>query len=90
MRFGSAWTDDSISAWDRIVIVRYRSRRDMAEIFASPEFAEASAHKWAALKRNERMLVQGLHIPELYILAIVTLVFIGIFYLIAIRNRCHN
>lgn len=65
--FGSEWADIASSGWDRVVIVRYRSRRDIAEVFASPEFAEASAHKWAALARNDRMLVQGLHIPELYI-----------------------
>lgn len=68
--FGSEWADATASDWDRIVIVRYRSRRDIAEIFASSDFADASAHKWAALERNERMLVQGLHIPELYIPAI--------------------
>jgi len=65
--FGSDWADISSSGWDRIVIVRYRSRRDIAEIFATPEFSQASAHKWAALKRNDRMLVQGLHIPELHV-----------------------
>lgn len=65
--FGSDWADVASSGWDRIVIVRYRSRRDIAEIFASSEFSEASTHKWAALKRNDRMLVQGLHIPELHV-----------------------
>lgn len=64
---GSDWADIASSGWDRIVVVRYRSRRDIAEIFASSEFSEASAHKWAALKRNDRMLVQGLHIPELHV-----------------------
>ncbi len=63
--FGSDWIDPGNTHWDRIVVVRYRSRRDIAEIFASAEFAEASAHKWAALKRNDRLLVQGLHLPEL-------------------------
>jgi len=72
--FGSQWADIASSGWDRIVIVRYRSRRDIAEIFASPEFAEASAHKWAALQRNDRMLVQALHIPEFHIPAILLLV----------------
>jgi uncharacterized protein (DUF1330 family) len=75
---GSQWADIASSGWDRIVIVRYRSRRDIAEIFASPEFAEASAHKWAALKRNDRMLVQGLHIPELHIPAILLLLAGGV------------
>lgn len=65
--FGSEWADSASSGWDRIVIVRYRSRRDIAEIFANPDFADAGAHKWAALKRNDRMLVQALHIPELHV-----------------------
>lgn len=65
--FGSDWADIASSGWDRIVIVRYRSRRDIAEIFASAAFSDASQHKWAAIKRNDRMLVQGLHIPELHI-----------------------
>jgi uncharacterized protein (DUF1330 family) len=65
--FGSDRAEFASSGWDRIVVVRYRSRRDIAEIFASSEFSEASAHKWAALKRNDRMLVQGLHIPELHV-----------------------
>ena len=43
---------------------RYRSRRDIADIFASGEFVEASVHKWAAIEDNDRLLVQGRHIPE--------------------------
>jgi hypothetical protein len=35
---GSVWADIASSGWDRIVVVRYRSRRDIAEIFACPEF----------------------------------------------------
>ncbi len=50
--------------WDRLVIVRYRSRRDIVAIFASDEFALASKDKWAGLAKNQRLLVQGLHIPE--------------------------
>ncbi len=68
--FGSNQVLQGLSSWDRLVIVRYRSRRDIADIFASSEFAEASQHKWAALERNERMLVQGVHIPELFFAAI--------------------
>ena len=66
------------------MIVRYRSRRDIAEIFASDTFAEASSHKWASIAKNERLLVQGIHIPEigllllmlLMLLAVITLLFI--------------
>lgn len=63
--FGSDWVESESSRWDRIVIVRYRSRRDIADLFASDEFAEASAHKWASIAENERLLVQALHLPEL-------------------------
>ena len=31
----------------------------------------ASEHKWAALAANERMLVQGLHIPSFYFIALI-------------------
>jgi len=68
--FGSDWVHDASSNWDKLVIVRYRSRRDIAEIFASDEFAEASEHKWAALAENERLLVQGLHIPSFYFIVL--------------------
>ena len=62
--FGSLWSDSAASGWDRVVIVRYRSRRDIADLFASTEFAAASVHKWASIERHERMLVQGLHFPN--------------------------
>lgn len=62
--FGSNWIDSGTS-WQSLVIVRYRSRRDIIDIFASDAFAQASIHKWAALKQNQRFIVQSLHIPEL-------------------------
>jgi len=62
--YGSNWADEANSKWDRIVIVRYRSRRDLADLFATEAFAEASLHKWASLRKHERMLVQALHIPD--------------------------
>lgn len=65
--FGSDWVFDDGSDWDRLVIVRYRSRRDIVDIFASGEFEAAPVHKWAGLRENERLLVQGLHIPAAYL-----------------------
>lgn len=62
--FGSFWSDENASSWDRLVIVRYRSRRDLADLFATSAFATASEHKWAAIKENERLLVQGVHLPD--------------------------
>lgn len=73
--FGSNWSDAQASSWDRVVIVRYRSRRDIASLFASDEFAVASEHKWAAIKQNERMLVQGVHLPGGLIVAILLAMF---------------
>lgn len=69
--FASDWVHDESSNWEKLVIVRYSSRRDIAELFASNEFADVSEHKWAALAANERMLVQGLHIPSFYIIALI-------------------
>lgn len=65
--FGSNWVFDDGTDWDRLVIVRYRSRRDIVDIFASEDFEAASIHKWAGLRENGRMLVQGLHIPAAYL-----------------------
>ena len=86
--FASNWMEENENGWDRITIVRYRSRRDIAEIFASTEFAEASAHKWASIEKNERILVQAVHLPEFRVLAIVALLLIGLFLCISLfRNR---
>ncbi len=76
--FGSDWADSHLNPWHRLVIVRYRSRADIADIFASTEFAQASIHKWAGLERNQRLLVQGLHIPELTPFLIVLLMLMGL------------
>ena len=78
--FASNWVHDDSSNWDKLVIVRYKSRRDIAQLFASNEFADVNEHKWAALADNERMLVQGLHIPSFYIIALITILLIFVFY----------
>ncbi len=76
--FASNWVHDESSSWEKLVIVRYKSRRDIAELFASAEFADISEHKWAALAANERMLVQGLHIPSFYIIALLVILIVGL------------
>lgn len=80
--FASDWVHDESSNWEKLVIVRYASRRDIAELFASNEFADASEHKWAALSANERMLVQGLHIPSFYIIALIVMLLIWLLFLV--------
>jgi len=64
--FGSNWLDLSDKGWDKIVIVKYRSRRDMAKIFSDPSFSVASADKWASIEKHDRFVVKGLHLPEMY------------------------
>ena len=72
--FGSNWADEASSNWDRIVIVRYRSRRDLVDLFATDDFAEASLHKWASLQDHNRMLVQGIHIPDgVYVITLIAI-----------------
>ncbi|MEP3244958.1 MAG: hypothetical protein ABJN40_12430 [Sneathiella sp.] len=62
--YGSSWADPTNSQWDRIVIVKYRSRRDLVDLFATDAFAEASLHKWASLRDHQRMIVQAIHLPD--------------------------
>lgn len=38
-----------LEAIERLVVVRYRSRRDFLEIIATPEFRDAAEHKFASL-----------------------------------------
>jgi hypothetical protein len=66
--FGSTWVGLSEKGWDRLVIVRYSSRRAMAEIFSDPKFSMASEHKWASISQHERFVVKALHLPEMYML----------------------
>jgi hypothetical protein len=78
----SVWSDLSSGNWDRIVIVKYRSRRDLVDLFVTQEFADASLHKWASIQANESLLVQAIHIPSgalivvLFAVAVVLLIFI--------------
>jgi len=84
--FGSDWADSHLNPWHRLVIVRYRSRADIADIFASTQFAQASVHKWAGLKQNQRLLMQGLHIPELTPFLIVLLMLMGLYLFMTVKS----
>jgi uncharacterized protein (DUF1330 family) len=76
--FSSRWSDGATSAWDQIVIIRYRSRRDLADIYARPEFADASQHKWASLRDHDRLIVQATHLPETVLLAVILAMLLGL------------
>ena len=85
--FGSNWLGLSDNDWDRIVIVRYRSRKDMAEIYSDPKFVIASVDKWSSLKSHERFVVKALHLPEAYMLFIL---FICIFMTILLSRKSNT
>lgn len=86
--FGSDWMADNSNDWHRLVIVHYRSRRDIAEIFASDAFADASADKWASIEKNERLLVQGLHIPAVKFIPMALLMLLIVaFICLKLRRR---
>ena len=61
-------------------MIKLLARNSSHPIFACNEFADASEHKWAALAANERMLVQGLHIPSFYILALTMVLFVALIF----------
>ncbi|WP_274055296.1 hypothetical protein [Thalassomonas actiniarum] len=87
--FGSDWMADNSNDWHRLVIVHYRSRRDIAEIFISDAFADAASHKWASIEKNERLLVQGLHLPALKWGAMTLLVLLTMAF-ICLKRRAAN
>lgn len=76
--YGSQWVDQANSNWDKIVIVRYRSRRDLVDLYASDDFAQASRHKWASLREHERMVVKAIHIPGGEVVFLLLAILLGI------------
>ncbi len=51
-------------SWDRITIVRYRSRRDWIEIMNSDAFIQALPSRFAATENNDRYTVSGILLPN--------------------------
>lgn len=62
--FSSNWAHDQTNSWDKIVIMRHRSRRDLVDMFASDEFADASMHKWASIDKHDRSVVEAIQLPD--------------------------
>ncbi|MBB38464.1 MAG: hypothetical protein CMF01_00115 [Hyphomonas sp.] len=88
--YGSNWAHSS-SDWDRVVIVRYRSRRDLVDLFSTDEFADASLHKWASIKEHNRMLVQATHIPDAkYLFALLALSAGLLIYWVIMRSESNS
>jgi hypothetical protein len=87
--FGSTWTSPVFSDWDRVVVARYRSRRDLVDLFATDEFADASMHKWASIRELDRMIVQSVHIPDGRLLFALLALFLG-FVIFIVGQLLHN
>lgn len=43
-------TDEGTDFFERVGIVRYRSRRDFLNMIASPKFQQGEIHKWASME----------------------------------------
>jgi hypothetical protein len=69
-------------AFDRFskVMIKLLVSHSSHPIFTSNEFTDAIEHKWAALASNKRMLVQGLHIPSFYIIALIVFLLVGLVF----------
>ena len=91
--YGSTWMKPDTSSWDRLVIVRYRSRRDMADLFASEAFADGVMHNWASLEANDRMLAQAIQLPNGgHIIVLLSLLIATLSYIIGslVRPRANR
>lgn len=64
-----------VASFERLVVVRYRSRRDFLKIIATPEFREAVRHKSASLDgwyAAPSSAGATLSIPQLALIALIT------------------
>lgn len=85
--FSSTKIMQSQHGWDRLVIVRYPSRRALLEIFSDPKFIEASADKWAAIKKHQRFTVEAIHLPDLKIIWFISSLIIVFLAVLKIRAQ---
>jgi hypothetical protein len=66
--FSSTEMLDEHSQWDRLTLVRYRSRRDWVDIVSNPDFIEALPSRLAATESNSRFIITAILIPNLFLL----------------------
>jgi len=78
--FGGSGVHATYDKWDQVGIVRYRSRRDLADLFASDEFSAASVHRNAGIKKRIHLPIQAVNLPSpftpLFFLLVLTLTLI--------------
>jgi hypothetical protein len=75
-RIASLATVEGETPWHRVMMVRYRSRRDFLEIAMSPEFEDDVVHKWAAVEKTHAFAAKpefSLATPRLLVLGILAL-----------------
>ena len=65
--------------FEDVVIVRYRSRRDMLAMLASPAFREGIPHKWASLRRTVVVPTRRVFLLDLKVIAPLLLIVILLF-----------
>lgn len=58
-----------VGAFEKLVVVRYRSRRDLIDMLMSEAFREANPHKWASLENT--IVAPAKTIPSLQIVSYV-------------------
>jgi hypothetical protein len=79
-----------LEAIERLVVVRYRSRRDFLEIIATPEFREAVEHKsvsldgWYSAPASVNPVVS---LPQLVLILLITVGFVGSWLIRQMRAR---
>lgn len=82
--------DEEVGRHDTVAVVRYRSRRDLAQMVTSADFAETDIHKWASLANT---LVAPSHLGALIsigLIAPVSILFLGAFISFIIIKRLEH
>jgi hypothetical protein len=51
---------ENIDQWDRVALVRYRSRRDLLRMAAELATKDADVHKWASIEKTHVFPVKPL------------------------------
>ena len=59
-KMGSFIDPEDIDQWDKVVLVRYRSRRDLMQMAAELATKDADVHKWASIEKTHVFPVKPL------------------------------
>lgn len=70
--------------FEDVVIVRYRSRRDMLNMISSPRFLKGIPHKWASLEKT--VVVPSRLVLLFDLRVIVTLVLMSVYVLVSVAS----